>query len=134
MTDSTISRVNWNTLFAGGGVMLTIIGGSGWLAMQAIVLPMKAQLDGMASQLNQYQSGHEHTMTCEREVTDLKIRAATAAADLKFVEIETQFRAADQSRNVQFASQQRMDSMLWEKTFPGSRYPSDALYYPNISK
>ncbi len=134
MPDATASRVNWNTLFAGGGVLLTIIGSIGWLAMQAVILPMKVQLDSMAGQLSQYQSGHDKSMMCERELTELKIKSATAASDLKFVEIETQFRAADQARNVQFATQQRTDAVLWEKTFPGSRYPSDALYYPNISK
>jgi hypothetical protein len=48
-------------------------------------------------------------------------------------EIETQFRASDEARNVQFATQQRMDALLWEKVF-SNRYPSDAIYYPHIAK
>jgi hypothetical protein len=53
--------------------------------------------------------------------------------DSSLTEIETQFRAADQVRNIQFANQLRYDALLWERIF-GTRFPSDIQYYPSISQ
>jgi len=69
----------------------------------------------------------------QREIDSYQIENVKLTLELKSVEIETQFRAEDQMRNVQFATQQRMNAFLWEKAF-GSRYPSDAIFYPAISK
>ena len=53
--------------------------------------------------------------------------------DASLKEVETQFRSSDQARNIQFANQLRWDSILFEKCFPGSRFPSQIQYYPGIS-
>ncbi len=47
-------------------------------------------------------------------------------------EIETQFRATDQIRNIMHANDMRVQAMLWKKSF-GSEYPIDNAYYPTIS-
>lgn len=62
-----------------------------------------------------------------------RINVAMAGMIKDFAEIETQFRASDQVRNIQFASQQRLDAIMWEGIFK-TRYPSDAVFYPHISK
>lgn len=61
-----------------------------------------------------------------------RLDAEDQVLSAKLVEVETQFKAADQSRNVQFANQLRWDSLLWEKAF-GTRFPSEVAFYPNIS-
>lgn len=49
------------------------------------------------------------------------------------VEIETQFRATDQVRNVIHANDLRVQSMLWRKSF-GQDYPIGNAYYPSIAQ
>jgi hypothetical protein len=48
-------------------------------------------------------------------------------------EVETQFRADDQTRNLMHANEMRIDSMLWKRAF-GSEYPTDNAYYPTIAQ
>lgn len=48
-------------------------------------------------------------------------------------EVETQFRASDELRNLTHAADMRVTAMLWEKQFK-SRYPTDNAYYPSISR
>lgn len=49
------------------------------------------------------------------------------------VEVETQFKSADQTRNIMHANELRIDSMLWQKTFR-STFPTDNAYYPTIAQ
>lgn len=82
------------------------------------------------------------------QIVDLKIESAVikqtskssteraafeAEMRTRLIEIETQFRAEDQARNIQWANMNRTQTILWEKTF-GTRYPSDIQFYPQISK
>lgn len=60
------------------------------------------------------------------EVRDQKFEAA-------LTEVETQFRASDQVRNLQDANQWRIISLIFEKSFK-QKFPSDIQYYPNISQ
>ncbi len=48
-------------------------------------------------------------------------------------EIETQFRAADQVRNIMHANDLRTMSMLWKKAF-NADYPISNAYYPTIAQ
>lgn len=48
-------------------------------------------------------------------------------------EIETQFKASDQIRNVMHADDMRWRSVIWQKVFPGTTMPTDNAYYPTIS-
>jgi hypothetical protein len=54
----------------------------------------------------------------------------------RFTEIETQFRANDQLRNIQFSDQQRLNSMLWNSSTLGekTKYPEAPFFHPDISK
>lgn len=49
------------------------------------------------------------------------------------VETETQFKSADQTRNVMHANELRIDAMLWQKTFRAT-FPTDNAYYPTIAQ
>lgn len=49
------------------------------------------------------------------------------------VEIETQFRASDQVRNLMHANDLRIQSLLWKKSF-GVDYPTGNSYYPTIAQ
>jgi hypothetical protein len=49
------------------------------------------------------------------------------------VETETQFRAADQLRNLMHLSDLRVESLLWKKTF-GTDYPIGEPYLPTIAR
>lgn len=109
---------------------LTILG---TLAMYAITAPIRAESEGLRTAIITEKENRREAIEREREIADLKIKLIAEVQNARLVEIETQFRAADQARNVQFATQQRFDAILYEKVF-GSRYPSDAIFYPNISK
>lgn len=47
-------------------------------------------------------------------------------------EVETQFRALDEFRNINLASQMRYNALLWKQTY-GSDFPN-AVYFPQISR
>ncbi len=59
-------------------------------------------------------------------------RSRVAAMEMSLNETETQFCGEDVVRNLMHANDQRVQSMLWAKTFPGSILPTDNAYYPNI--
>lgn len=49
------------------------------------------------------------------------------------LEIDTQLRASIDDSNKSLAWQLRVNSMLWSKSFPGSHFPTDDAFYPNIA-
>lgn len=51
----------------------------------------------------------------------------------KLVEIETQFRSEDQLRNVQWADQMRVRSLMWKKVY-GEDYPVSIQFFPSIAQ
>lgn len=51
----------------------------------------------------------------------------------KTAEIETQFDAAAQIENARWEAAQRTLAMIWERSFPGTRYPDRPAFFPNIS-
>jgi hypothetical protein len=70
---------------------------------------------------------HQQTMA----ETDAGLQVITA----KLTEIETQFRAADQLRNVQFAEQQRMNNIMFQIS-QGKKpvdYPLNPYFMPSIA-
>jgi transcriptional regulator of met regulon len=81
------------------------------------------------SQLNERMRAAEATIGSNS--SDVRGRIATLNA--KLVEIETQFAAADQIRNLTHAQDMRVQAMLWAKTHPGEQLPTDNSYYPSIS-
>ena len=65
-----------------------------------------------------------------------KVNAMEVEMTKKFEEVETQFRALDQTRNIQFSDQQRTNALIWNATELGKHtpYPSGPFFQPNISK
>jgi hypothetical protein len=78
----------------------------------------------------------------DRDQLNLRMRAAETAnssrrtehsvLEARMVEIETQFCARDIISNLMHANDLRLLSMLWRKTFDGSTYPTDNVFYPKV--
>lgn len=75
---------------------------------------LKERVDRMAVQFN-----------------DTRSQLTTVCADLK--EIETQFRATDQVRNLMHANDLRIQSLLWQKVY-AAPYPAENPYLPTIAQ
>ncbi len=58
--------------------------------------------------------------------------SARAEVSARLVEIEQQFHAMSNISNIQMANQNRINSMLWEKTHPGERYPERDFFPSTI--
>jgi hypothetical protein len=125
--------------------------------------PVATQLQGVASQAAQIPPLEQNMQSLMNDVSTLKAHDGYNSAEIyrvsslaeknagnvgqlttdfeksfssnqaTFTEIETQFRASDQSRNVQFANQQRTNALLWRKSY-GESYPSEIQYYPEIAR
>lgn len=61
-----------------------------------------------------------------------KLNALEVTMNERLSEIETQFRAADEYRNINLANQMRWVALLWQKTY-GEPLPGE-VYFPAISK
>jgi hypothetical protein len=66
-----------------------------------------------------------------------QILSKQESADAKFnaalTELETQFRASDQERNIQWANIMRNTALLWGRVYQ-EKYPSEIQFYPSISR
>jgi hypothetical protein len=67
-----------------------------------------------------------------------ELRGISSTSEQKFTEVETQFNADSQLRNVQFSDQQRINSAMWNSLHDlGGKipeYPKGPFYQPNVSK
>lgn len=61
-----------------------------------------------------------------------KINTLETTLTERLAEVETQFRAADEFRNINLASTHRSFGLLWPKVF-GQEFPQE-VYFPRISK
>ena len=109
------------------------------------VLTREATLnrDKISATMSQNQVSIDDRLNLNKVVDSLKDKISTLAtaqaadhADRSAheTEIETQFDADNQLRNIQFADQQRVNHTLWEqhkKTL--GTYPDAPFYFPNIS-
>lgn len=122
-------------VFAILGLCLTIISG-GWVIIQQSIdketLPLKGQIETLTSIISDLKRVQEDRGVRISNLESL-VKADQESFNTKLKEVETQFKASDQARNIQFANDLRFRTILWEKVFPGSRYPSDIQYYPEIS-
>lgn len=50
----------------------------------------------------------------------------------KLTEVETQFCASDDVRNLMHSYDLRIESLLWQKNYPGTIFPTDNALYPKI--
>lgn len=109
----------WGNLAAVAGVGLTMLGAIFFLYQTATsaakdVEALKARVDAIE-------------LTANLNATDIKV----IRSDLR--EVETQFRASDQVRNLTHANDLRVQAMLWKKAF-GADFPLDNAYYPEIAR
>lgn len=56
-------------------------------------------------------------------------RADAAQTHVQLAEVEQQFHSVSNLENLRAAQQERLNSMLWEKSHPGERYPN-GTYFP----
>lgn len=59
-------------------------------------------------------------------------RAGAAEARVHLAEIEQQFHSVSNLENLRAAQQERLNSMLWEKSHPGERYPNGTFFPTSI--
>lgn len=75
------------------------------------------------------------TAEVEKEHAELanKFAAHESESRSKFTEVETQFDADSQVRNVQLSNQQRMNAIMWGHIPGMGTYPDGPFFQPNIS-
>lgn len=73
------------------------------------------------------------TLTKQTSENEATRREQNATIREKLTEVETQFRAGDEMRNLQWAEMRRTLALLWQKSY-GEPYPSDVAYYPRIGQ
>lgn len=150
---NTGKKTNWPLLFGFAALFLTVIGG-GWTII-------KLQTDNtVKTALSDFGSAHAEVSSKLRtdldaeksrgevSISERRANAAEIAANrtatqelkaqnmvinAKLTEVETQFRASDQARNVQFADQQRTNNILMQLTKSGVQYPTGPYFFPSIS-
>lgn len=106
----------WVSIAALGAVVFSAIVGLSWAANSAYgkAMELQGRLDRM-----------EETVSANR--------AQFAQVCSALVEIETQFRASDQVRNLMHTNDLRIQAMLWRKSF-GEEYPVGDPYLPTIAQ
>lgn len=73
---------------------------------------------------------HHLESALSTEVADR--RAVMAAIKVSLAEVESQFHALSNTDNLRAAQQERLNSMLWEKSHPGDRYPNGTFFPTSI--
>lgn len=106
-----------------------------WVSLVGVGVILLGSMMTLYVQVNTaYTTANELQARVDRlsaQVTDDRSRLAIVCADL--VEVETQFRASDQVRNLMQANNLRIESILWQKEF-GSPYPAENPYLPTIAQ
>lgn len=62
-----------------------------------------------------------------------KLETDNQVITAKLTEVETQFSASDEIRNLQFADIKRTEAILWNSQHGVNEYPSGPYYFPHIS-
>lgn len=98
--------------------------------------------DRLTTILSQNQSSIDDRVNLNKNLDSLKDRIASLAASQAAdhaerttheIEIETQFDADSQLRNLQFAEQQRVNKTIWEQNKHLGAYANGPFFFPNIS-
>lgn len=71
--------------------------------------------------------------TDKLEDTTAKAEAQRQVLGARLTEVETQFRGIDNINNLRAAENLRWFSVIYEKAFPGSRFPSQVQFYPKMT-
>lgn len=116
----------WQLIFTGCGVFV-IIGGA--------LLTLLLNINSIATTVTTQQ---KEIIILQGQVAAASERGALVRADLSaiqrdLIEIETQFCAEDEFRNLTHANDLRAMALLWHKTF-GDDFPIGSAYYPRIGR
>ncbi len=119
-------------LFGFGGVPLV---SALWfvitLQITSITAPINRDVSFLSGQQQSMATNIQQFFT-QSAAAQSEFAAYKAEHGQKLSEIETQFRAADEVRNVQFAEQSRMNAMVGEAA--GVKLPQGPYYFPHIAK
>lgn len=118
MSTEQNGKQNWLLILSVFGVVASVVAGA------SVIIDLKIE-NGVA----------RATASKNEELAALRADSLSrdTAFNAKLTEIETQFRAEDQMRNVQWAEMRRTISLLWESEFK-TRYPSEIQFYPSIAQ
>lgn len=117
MSTETNGKSAWMMLFSSLSAIAVLIAGA-W-----VIIDLKIE-----------NSVFRATRASTEELATVKVEATAARAliEARLVEVETQFRAADEFRNINLAGQMRYNSLLWQQCF-GTSFPTE-VYFPAISQ
>jgi len=156
------SKPNWPLMASVGSLFLLMVSGVWLiigLKIDAVITPVVVQQSGMQSTINtdvtrisqlenvtngsvaaDVQSRSDRGQLNDRVRNLENMFSAGQQArngqmqtiDSRLAEVETQFCASDIVRNLIHASDMRITSIIWHKTFPDSVMPTDNALYPQI--
>jgi len=131
-------RTNWALIFAAISVVVAIVLPSiGMLAMfvsfsiQNAVNPLESKAEVSIRDRDELH-GSVGRLGERLDRIEAETKASEAKWTEKQTEQESQFRSADQVRNLQIATQMRFVALLWQRTY-GDKFP-DFLFNPAISQ
>lgn len=124
---------NWPTLIAALMAIAMLVGAAYKIAdlqTQVTMSPVVAKAEVSERDRSSLHDGQEDN---RKQIELLKGQQKVVTALLK--EVETQFKAGDQTRNIQFAEQQRMNNIMMQMA-QGKKpieYPIGPYFHPSIS-
>ena len=148
------SRPNWALLTSCLSIFLVVIAGA-WLVMglkiDGSIAPVALSVEqakvaqaSTGERVRLIESTQQVRSQAIADISSMKqdlqrtfdrvaeIRSDNTKQTAALIEIETQFCAADIMRNLMHAHDMRVQSLLWDKSFEGSKMPTDNAYYPVI--
>lgn len=121
---------NWQTWIAGFAIMIAVVGGAYGIISGMLFQPLNRSVEA-----NQTAIANIVTLDNSRQAQIYEVQTLVTQIQEKLKEVETQFRGSDECRNIQFANQQRMNALIYNKAFKdaGLVYPDSPYYFPHIS-
>jgi hypothetical protein len=130
-------QTNWPLVISFIGLFVLLIGGAYQivnLSTQVTMAPVVAKAD-----VSEKDRTLIHLDIDANRIEREKIKSDIKVIEAGLKEVETQFRASDQAKNVQFAEQQRMNAIIYQIAQGlGGRdhpivYPPNPYFFPAIS-
>lgn len=155
-------RTNWPMIFTGIGILFTVVPGLYFLIISTIgnvISPMAERVSSMNStlalhgtliekvsdQAQKSASADANSQTDRHQLNERVVkledlytkgtadrREAIATIQARLSEIEGQFHSVSNTENLRWANQQRLNSLMWNKSFPDSKFPDTTFYPPTL--
>jgi hypothetical protein len=122
MAEAEITTSRWQTWASLAGIVIPILVFSAWIGT----------LQAGTSVVNQKLSDDDARIERLTDTVNTN-RAQLAQVCSALVEVETQFRASDQVRNLMHTNDLRIQAMLWHKAYAAD-YPVGDPYLPTIAQ